>query len=197
MEDNFVSYCTLVISIVGCVLSIYNFWESRSRRNFESKCLVESRFLTIRTQNGEIQTITFRFCLTNISERAVALRKIYFIHPALNKGNRIPIDQIGETFFDFAKESEFKLKYKERKSSSVKGSQEVLPYILKPNTKYEGHAMVGKNDKVIECSRPIGENPAENMIVILEFNRPQRYVIPITYKKIYSSSKESIHTDLP
>lgn len=189
MEENLVSYCTLVIAVVGCVLSIYNFCESRSRRNFESKCLVESRFLTIRTQNREIQTITFRFCLTNISERAVALRRIYFVHPALNKGKKILIDQIGETRFDFAKESEFKLKYKERKSSSVKGSQEVLPYILRPNTKYEGHAMVGINDKVIECSRPIGENPAENMIVILEFNRPQKYVIPITYKEIYSSSE--------
>lgn len=196
MKDNFVSYCSIAIAIVGCAFSVYNFGESQSRRNYESKCLVESRFLTIRTRNGEIQTITFRFCLTNISMRAVALRKIYFIHPALNNGKRIPIDQIGETHFDFAKENEFKLQYKERKSSGVKGSQEVLPYILRPNTKYEGHAVVGINDKVIARSRPVGDNPAKNMIVILEFNRPQRHVIPITYKEIYSSSKESIHTDL-
>lgn len=191
-EESFVSYCTLAISIISCLLSIYNFLELRSRRIFENKCLIESRFLIIKTKNDEIQSIIFRFCLTNISEKAVALRKIYFRFPALNKGKKILIDQIGETQFNFAKENEFKSKYRERVSFKAKGSQEVLPYILKPNTKYEGHAMVGINDNVIECSSPIGKNPPENMVVILEFDRAQKFVVPITYKEMHPLAEKEV-----
>lgn len=182
--DKYIPYITLVISFIGCALSVYNFYEAHSRRKFENKCLVESRFLTIRTQKKRIVSITFRFCLTNISSEAVALRKIYFSHPALNRGKKVIIDQIGETDFDFAKADEFKAKYKDRKSYCAHNSGEVLPYLLKPNTKYEGHASIGIGDKEIEYVDLLGKKPAENMIVTLLFARPQKFVIPITYKEI-------------
>ena len=162
---------TFALSVVACALSVYN--------------LVECRFLTVRTKQQKIVSITFRFCLTNISSETVALRKIYFSHPAINKGKKLLIDQIAETYFEFAQEDEFKSIYKARKSVSAKNSGEVLPYVLKPNTKYEGHASIGIGDKGIEHVDLLGGNPTTNMIVTFLFNHPQKYVIPITYKEVY------------
>lgn len=176
---------TFALSVVACALSVYNFYEARKRKAYEKKCLVECRFLTVRTKQQKIVSITFRFCLTNISSETVALRKIYFSHPAINKGKKLLIDQIAETYFEFAQEDEFKSIYKARKSVSAKNSGEVLPYVLKPNTKYEGHASIGIGDKGIEHVDLLGGNPTTNMIVTFLFNHPQKYVIPITYKEVY------------
>lgn len=52
--------------------------------------------------------------------------------------------------------------------------------------------MVGINDNVIECSSPIGKNPPENMVVILEFDRAQKFVVPITYKEMHPLAEKEV-----
>ena len=112
MLSIFFSCCSLIISVIGCSLSIYNFIEARTRKKFEKSCLLESRFLTIRTQENKIVSITFRFCLTNISDKSIVLQKIYFKHPAFNFGKKILIDQIRRNQFIFETENEFKSFFK-------------------------------------------------------------------------------------
>lgn len=184
MHQYIISYISIIISIIGCIISIYNFLEIQSRKHFEKTCLLESRYLTIRKKDREIKSITFRFCLTNISNRTISLRKIYFSHPSINDGKAVLIDQIAKTNFDFAKSEDFKEIYKNRKSFREKGSEEVLPFLLTPNTKYEGNATIGINDEVINRVKPLGNNPPEHMVVILEFERAHKCIVPITYKEI-------------
>ncbi len=179
MFDLISEYITLAIAILGCALSIYNFIENRSRKRYEKSCLIETRYLTIWVKNGMITSIKYRFCLTNISNRTISLRKIYFSHPAINHGKKIEIDQIGEVKILFHAGN---LKIK-RHSQRLPGSDEILPCLLKPGTKYEGFTTIDIKEINPESLSPLDINPPNEMEIVLLFSKPQKQIVPVEYKK--------------
>lgn len=183
MLEKILSLIALAVSVIACVLNIISLIRVESRGKYERDCIVESRFLIIRTNNGIPISITFRFCLTNISTNPIVLKEIYFQHPSFNSGKKILIDQIAKTKFDFTKQTEFNSTYRNRKSTRIRGSEEVLPYLLMPATKYEGHATVGVGEDV-SISSPNLDKSVPCMYVYLKFDKLRKYAIPIEYKEV-------------
>ncbi|MEG2146654.1 MAG: hypothetical protein RRY06_08500 [Lachnospiraceae bacterium] len=177
----FLQVTTAIIACIGCVLSVYNFFDSFSRKHFEKACLVETRYLNVKISNNQITSIYFRFCLVNISNISPALRKISFNHPALNNGKSFDIDEIGHIIFDFGNSTQFAEQKKERKSISERNASEVLPYILKPSTKYEGSVSIFISDDMTPKPILYRNMRPDNMVVTMLFDRPQRFVVPIKY----------------
>lgn len=181
--EKILSLIAVVISAIACILNIISLIRVESRGKYERECIVESRFLTIRTNNGIPISITFRFCLTNISTNPIVLKEIYFQHPSFNSGKKILVDQIAKTQFDFTKQTEFNSTYRNRKSTRVCGSEEVLPYLLMPATKYEGQATVGVCEDINISSHNFDKS-VPYIYVYLKFEKLRKYAIPIEYKEI-------------
>lgn len=164
---------TLVIALIGCLIGVLNFLFNVRQRKAERKCLINCRNLYVNICNLKIESIVFRFYLSNITDKSILLREIYLSHPLINNGERIYIDQIGEVKFLFSQD---KVTVK-RGSQYISPAKEVLPYMLKPNSTYEGYARIDsiRNAKQMKSISEVGET----LNVFLLFDRLYKYSLPI------------------